>query len=411
MGFEKKRDGIFGIGFTAAKMSAGVASGVACLQLAARLILAVALGSAFSIAVAMEYKPMTFETFTPCLGNGDFCGTRVLAKGRIEVDSAKKLQFFLKEQVEKDKYFNPSPTIVFDSPGGSLVGGVELGTLIRRLKLDTELAPQYTEEVRDRSPDGYHERTVAKNVVCASACSLAFIGGVRRSIVSGGRFGVHQFSTVGGNLSEGDSQITVTNLANYVSSMGVDRQMIDIASVTASNSIHWVTDQVARQLRIDNTFPPLASWNVNVDRNGTPSLSTQQEVAAGHFVVLTFREVRGEYLLNLLTAFSSQQFQSARLRLFPVSEKARLKFVVNQHKEIRPRILDSWFFDTAKMDGWIVFRANFQLDRTQMEVLRNATSLRLDDDFARAVSDLSSATELSVENFSGGVSLLLRNVR
>ncbi|MCI1005697.1 hypothetical protein [Herbaspirillum sp. C7C8] len=354
---------------------------------------------------------MTFETYTPCSGNGDFCGMRVLAKGRIETDSADKLQAFLTSRAAKDKYFNKNPTLVFDSPGGSLLGRIALGRLIRRLKLDTELAPIYTEEVRDRSPDGYHDRIVATDVICASACSLAFIGGVRRTIAQGGRFGVHQFSTIGGNLSEGDSQVTVTTLASYVASMGVDRQMIDIASVTASNSIRWIAPEVARQLRIDNTISPLSSWSIVVEKSGVPRLTVRQEIASGHMVLLSFVEVGGEYLLSVMAAFSLQQFQATRLGQFPVSEQGNIQFIVDQRQKIRPKALDAWFFELNQRDGWATFRANFHLSRAQMEALRMATTLQIDDEFGRATSDISSTTDLSVENLAGGVSLLLRNRR
>jgi hypothetical protein len=361
------------------------------------------------MAKAMSDKPMTFETFIPCSGNASFCGMRVLAKGKIEIDSAKQLQAFLRTQATKDKYFNPNPTIVFDSLGGSLLGGIELGKLIRRLKLDTELAPIYTEEVLDRSPSGYHERIVAKDVICASACSLAFIGGVRRTLTKGGKLGVHQFSTISGTLSEGDSQVTVTTLASYVSEMGVDRQMIDLASMTASTSIYLITPQVARQLRIDNTVAPLASWKINVDSNGTPRLEVLQEVAPGHMVMLTFGEVGGRYVLSVISAFSLQQFQPNRLNQFPVSMQGNVQFIVDRRQKIHPQALDAWVFESTQKNGWATFRANFQLNRSQMDIFRRATTLQIDDEFSHATIDISLATELSVENLTGGMGLLLRN--
>ena len=94
----------------------------------------------------------------------------MLAKGVIQLDSADRLAKFLAREAARDKYFNPSPTIVFDSPGGNLLGGIALGRLIRSRKLDTLLAPGYAEELRDNTlPEGYRVRVVAKEVVCASA--------------------------------------------------------------------------------------------------------------------------------------------------------------------------------------------------------------------------------------------------
>jgi len=137
---------------------------------------------------------------------------------------------FLAREAARDKFFNPNPTIVFDSPGGSLLGGMALGRLIRSRKLDTLLAPEYTEERLDKThPEGFRERVVAKDAVCASACSLAFVGGNTRALEEGALLGVHQFSSTTGAMDESAAQVTVTAIAAYVTEMGVDRQMIDVA--------------------------------------------------------------------------------------------------------------------------------------------------------------------------------------
>ena len=375
-----------------------------------RMLAAATLSGLASLAAATSEKPMTFETFSPCSGNGDICSTRVLAKGRIELDTAKRLQAFLRAKAAQDQYFSTRPPIVFDSPGGSLVGGMELGRLIRRLKLDTELAMDYTEEVRDNSPDGYHIRMVAKNAICASACSLAFLGGVRRGIEEGARLGVHQFSTDSGALGEGGTQIAVTAVAAYVIEMGVDRGMVDLASVTATQDMHWITPGEARELRIDNTTAPLADWKVNVDKDGTPRVQAVQMVAPGHVVQLTLGEISGRYLIAVTTAFSNQHFKPDRLKQFPVDEQPEFTLTLNQRQKISPRPLGTWSHRPGQKD-LTVFAATFEITRIDMTALRNARSLRMDDDFGHALSDVTLSSDLSVENLAGGIGLLLRGRR
>ena len=74
-------------------------------------------------------------------------------------------------------------SVRLNSPGGDLAGGIRLGELIRKLKLDTEIG--VTE------PDSYGHWKTAPGL-CASACAFAFLGGLSRR-ASGGELGVHQF--------------------------------------------------------------------------------------------------------------------------------------------------------------------------------------------------------------------------
>src|SRR4029450_8293903 len=64
----------------------------------------------------------------------------------------------------------PSGFVAFSSDGGSLVAGLRIGEAIRRKGFSTIV------------PDGRR---------CASACALAWLGGVERFIGTGGRIGFH----------------------------------------------------------------------------------------------------------------------------------------------------------------------------------------------------------------------------
>jgi hypothetical protein len=60
--------------------------------------------------------------------------------------------------------------VVFDSPGGALVEGLEIGEMISARKMDT-LVPEKT--------------------MCASACALAWLGGGKRFLDPTARIGFH----------------------------------------------------------------------------------------------------------------------------------------------------------------------------------------------------------------------------
>ncbi len=106
----------------------------------------------------------------------------------------------------------PGTTVVLNSPGGSLMAGVEMGRIIRRHQLDTQVGAQYpyylglspvpsrdnsTATGRDQRYVPYIQYPVAKPFPgqCLSACNFALLGGVHRSVGLLSDFGAHQFDT------------------------------------------------------------------------------------------------------------------------------------------------------------------------------------------------------------------------
>ena len=71
-------------------------------------------------------------------------------------------------ELERNASNRKRPRIELNSPGGNLVGGLRLGAFIRASGFDT---------------------TVAADAECHSACTIAFLGGVSRTVV--GKFGIH----------------------------------------------------------------------------------------------------------------------------------------------------------------------------------------------------------------------------
>lgn len=220
-----------------------------------------------ALAWATPQTPMKFEIFQPCLGSAAFCGTRIMASGVIEGTTHRKLAAFIAKA--KDA-LPPLITIMFDSPGGDVAGGVALGQFIRSRGYDTMLEKNIEEERRVGGVNGgYEMRNVATNTMCASACSLAFFGGRSRALVPGAKLGLHQFySATGSDIGDGATQVTMTKLALYLETMGVDRRVLDFASSAGPSSMFWVPDLVARELKIDNTRPLLADWQIDADDQG-----------------------------------------------------------------------------------------------------------------------------------------------
>ncbi len=222
-------------------------------------------------SIAENDKPMGFSFFTPCSGNGSVCNPIILADGLIERNTPQKFASFISREVPNADKLWSGLRICFNSQGGDLMASLELGRIIRRLALDTCLRPTY-----ERIITVWKDETFVKDVVCASACAFAFLGGVNRSIEPGSRYGIHQFYGQKGNLGDGITQVTIVLLATYIEQMGADRVLLDAASVVPSKHIYWLPIDDLRRLSVDNTTATISRWQLSPLPDGAVVASTHQ---------------------------------------------------------------------------------------------------------------------------------------
>jgi len=145
----------------------------------------------------------------------------------------------------------------FDSRGGSLEAGIDIGEAIRARRLATR---------------------VTVGSVCASACVYAFLGGVIRAVDAGGRIGIHMASAAfndayvdavkqvlldpaGGVdakvrtiilLNEQFSAIAARRQARHLARMGVSLRLLDPVFDTSHLDIHWLTPFELRDYNVVN---------------------------------------------------------------------------------------------------------------------------------------------------------------
>ena len=110
---------------------------------------------------------------------------------------------------------NKATVVEFDSPGGDIYKAMELGRKIRELGLDT---------------------FQTRGLQCASACSLAFLGGVSRSSAANA-IGVHRPYYPNGFPGDVDDAVVATQQATadmigYIIDMGVDPALVQSAMNT-----------------------------------------------------------------------------------------------------------------------------------------------------------------------------------
>jgi len=118
--------------------------------------------------------------------------------------------------------------VYLDSPGGSLVEGLELAKI---LQSRSEIVRTHVGETN----------TTAR---CASACVFLFAAGDLRYLADTGRIGVHQFYTSNNELSGADGlsigQSLSSDIISFLESQGVSSALFEAMAYTPAESMTWV---------------------------------------------------------------------------------------------------------------------------------------------------------------------------
>jgi hypothetical protein len=209
-------------------------------------------------------------------GNGgNYVGAEwIAAEGEIVDETADDLEAFMKGFGYQE---NPGGWAVrFSSPGGSLAGGIRLGELIRKLRLDTQVGAT--------EPDGRHWKGVPG--YCASACAFAFLGGLSRH-VSGGELGVHQFydeislrdpsAKVFSSLDMSEHQFISAMLIDYVFRMGVDPRFVSVAASTPPLEMQFLNEQLLDDLNVKWYPKDFEPWSIEPSGEGVIAVTRSKD--------------------------------------------------------------------------------------------------------------------------------------
>jgi hypothetical protein len=158
----------------------------------------------------------------------------IFATGPVEIDDAERLAKILTLDFRQRHHnLRQTVTIRFNSPGGSLLGGIRLGYTLRKLFTHTE---------------------VEGGAVCMSACAVAFLGGNSRTV--SGQYGVHaaSFRLDKSEVSIEDQLDTVQKLGAvlvaYATEMTSSSDAMVRALSTSAASISVLTDKELVSMRV-----------------------------------------------------------------------------------------------------------------------------------------------------------------
>jgi len=127
-------------------------------------------------------------------------------------------------------------TVAFRSDGGSLLAGIRIGMMIRVKNFITVVPDQ---------------------AQCASACAVAWLGGVRRVMGTGSKVGFHAaYIQKAGTTTESGPGNAV--LGAYLDQIGLPEDAIVYITQAAPSSMKWLTMDEAAQHGIDVALLPSA---------------------------------------------------------------------------------------------------------------------------------------------------------
>jgi len=229
---------------------------------------------------AMADQPMTFEWGTVF---GDV--PAIFADGEFTPETPAALQAFLKRSGQA----TPETMLYFSSLGGDLTAGMEVGKIIRAANLNTGVA-RNTRNPADANTIDLDSFSRVYPGHCVSACSLAFLGGVKREVRPGSIFAVHQVSMNCVDKRKALSQypwvpmpnvnycpelneaLTMVQIANgevvaYVRSMGVDPIFLTEMSKAGPEAINALSEEKLREYKIVYEYKT-ESWEFETDAQG-----------------------------------------------------------------------------------------------------------------------------------------------
>lgn len=123
----------------------------------------------------------------------------------------------------------PKAIVAFQSPGGNLVAGIEIGTQIRLRNYMT---------------------LVPTGVQCASACALAWLGGTKRLMGTGALIGFHAAS-VHENGQAVETGVGNALLGAYLDRLGLPDRAVVFVTQAHPDEITWLTIADAEREGID----------------------------------------------------------------------------------------------------------------------------------------------------------------
>jgi hypothetical protein len=227
---------------------------------------AVVLMTLFTASKAFPQTQMQFTVFPPDRQINALTGVhawRIYAAGPIDEDADKRLE----EVIQKNNIPQRSD-IFLHSDGGSLVGGMKLGKVMRKYLLHSNVGQLDLASKVQGSPKAGN---------CYSACAMAYLGGEYRFLMTGSVYGIHRFYSDKQTKQDADlAQMMSALVVEYIRSMDVNTEIFTLASRAGRDEIVTPPQEVLVRLNVVNNGTKPATWSIESVAHGIYLKGEQQ---------------------------------------------------------------------------------------------------------------------------------------
>ncbi len=203
-------------------------------------------------------------------------------------------------------------------------------------------------------------------------------------------------------LRESDTQIAMTVLATYLDEMGIDRRLLDLASITPSGDIEPITLNIARKLKVDNSNPPIGEWEIEVNRSGQLFAYVIQRFPGRDAQITFFLSRKGNQFLGTINYSFHQSFRTLD-EIADAFSTNNPPEIAGEHFTSRLRVTEWW---KPQKDG--SYMISFLLDLNTLRKMSQERSLTFDSRFPNVYRDLLSSVNISTTRLQRVITALQR---
>jgi hypothetical protein len=213
----------------------------------------------FSFKVNAQQNQMKFHGIPPNPKLEFITGNSwtIFADGEIDARTAQQFEKFLSENKVAFR-----SSLYLNSNGGSSLGGVALGRVIRKWNLITSVGRHEPKTSQKPFDIAY---TVQPGH-CYSACATAFLGGLFRYDTARTKsfYGVHRFSSAQQSPEAVEiAQIVSAAQTKYIRDMGVSPEFFEKKSLVAASDLEILTPSEMIRLNVANNGITKVVWSLN----------------------------------------------------------------------------------------------------------------------------------------------------
>jgi hypothetical protein len=170
----------------------------------------------------------------------------LILEGRIEAGDYTAVRNFLSDASNFNKM---NGQVFLASPGGNVGEALQIGYLIRRLRLTTDVPSRPPPTVRTSGSEIIRplDLTNPRHYLCTSACFLLYVAGIYREFVWAGRLGLHrpQLEYKPGWATEKDTAMVTADmharLKSYLEEMNVPNKYLELMYSVLPTEVRLIT--------------------------------------------------------------------------------------------------------------------------------------------------------------------------